>query len=83
MRCLVARGARVTVVPWDAALDTNLHDAFFISNGPGDPQVATCPPTWRQVCATTVANIRGLLTSPSPKPVFGICLGHQVAAGEA
>ncbi|NWX68335.1 PYR1 protein, partial [Alca torda] len=43
-------------------------DGLFISNGPGDPQL----------CRETVSSLRRVLDAPQPKPVFGICLGHQL-----
>jgi carbamoyl-phosphate synthase small subunit len=43
-------------------------DGFFISNGPGDPSVM-------DYAITTVKEILA-----SGKPVFGICLGHQLLA---
>ncbi|NXH14339.1 PYR1 protein, partial [Bucco capensis] len=68
VRCLCERGAAVTVVPWDHPLDTADFDGLFISNGPGDPQL----------CQATVSSLRQVLDVPQPKPVFGICLGHQL-----
>ncbi|XP_043962343.1 CAD protein [Gambusia affinis] len=68
IRCLAQRGARVTVVPWDHPLDANDFDGLFISNGPGDPQF----------CQATISNVRKVVCVDQPKPVFGICLGHQL-----
>ena len=69
IRCLEARGAQIDIVPWDFDLVNGMksHDGLFLSNGPGDPQM----------CKTTVENIRRVLEKSS-KPVFGICLGHQL-----
>ncbi|KAK2855926.1 hypothetical protein Q5P01_004661 [Channa striata] len=68
IRCLAQRGARVTVVPWDHPLDSADFDGLFISNGPGDPQL----------CQATINNVRKVVCVARPKPVFGICLGHQL-----
>ncbi|KAG7280374.1 hypothetical protein CRUP_022202 [Coryphaenoides rupestris] len=68
IRCLAQRGARVTVVPWDHPLDSADFDGLFISNGPGDPQF----------CQATIENVRKVACTERPKPVFGICLGHQL-----
>ncbi|XP_012543292.1 CAD protein [Monomorium pharaonis] len=72
LRCLLKRGARVDVVPWNYDLKTAEYDGLFLSNGPGDPSM----------CRVTVENIREILKQE--KPIFGICLGHQllsIAAG--
>ena len=68
LRLLSERGCRITVVPATTpaadvlALDP---DGVFLSNGPGDPATATY----------AIAAVRDLL---GKKPVFGICLGHQI-----
>uniref|UniRef100_A0A8C6VDJ5 Carbamoyl-phosphate synthetase 2, aspartate transcarbamylase, and dihydroorotase n=1 Tax=Naja naja TaxID=35670 RepID=A0A8C6VDJ5_NAJNA len=70
IRCLCARGAAVTVVPWDHHLDSTEFDGLFVSNGPGDPQF----------CQETIFSLQRVLELPTPKPIFGICLGHQLLA---
>ena len=69
LRCLVKRGARVDVVPWNHPLNEAEYDGLFLSNGPGDPEMAV----------ETVGNIRRVLDAAGEavKPIFGICLGHQ------
>jgi carbamoyl-phosphate synthase small subunit len=62
-------GCRVTVVPATTpakeALALGAH-GFFLSNGPGDPATVTYGvQATKELCA-------------SGKPVFGICLGHQI-----
>ena len=67
-RHLFDMGCRVTILPGTATADDVLAlkpDGVFLSNGPGDPE----PIDYAQ------AAIRGLL---GKKPVFGICLGHQL-----
>ncbi|XP_031835973.1 carbamoyl-phosphate synthetase 2, aspartate transcarbamylase, and dihydroorotase rudimentary [Nomia melanderi] len=74
IRCLLGRGARVDVVPWNYDLRKVEYDGLFLSNGPGDPSM----------CEITVRNIRSVLQSRTVTPIFGICLGHQllcIAAG--
>jgi carbamoyl-phosphate synthase small subunit len=68
LRRLEGYGANLVVVPADTDPDTILGlepDGIFLSNGPGDPAAVTY----------AIENIRGLL---SKKPIFGICLGHQL-----
>ncbi len=69
VRELAARGAAVTVVPYDADLETVLAlkpDGVLVSNGPGDPEPLHA----------TIALLRGLLERRVP--LAGICLGHQL-----
>ncbi|MFT7803066.1 CAD protein [Arapaima gigas] len=68
IRCLCTRGAQVTVVPWDYPLDPEDFDGLFISNGPGDPLF----------CKESIENLRKVVCVENPKPLFGICLGHQL-----
>nr|XP_018670940.1 CAD protein-like [Ciona intestinalis] len=68
IRCLVKRGARVTVVPWDFNFNNLEFDGLFLSNGPGDPEK----------CGATIKNIKDFLANKRTKPLFGICLGHQL-----
>ncbi|XP_030566289.1 CAD protein [Drosophila novamexicana] len=69
LRCLVQRGASVQLLPWSAELKEDQYDALFLSNGPGDP--ASCQPIVEQVKRVLQAG---------NKPIFGICLGHQLLA---
>ena len=68
--CLADQGAKVTVVPATAtAADVLSHnpDGIFLSNGPGDPAATG---------KYAVPTIKKLMETG--KPVFGICLGHQL-----
>ena len=70
LRCLVDLGCRVTAVPASTSANEVLAlapDGIFLSNGPGDPEAVTY----------AIATIRELL---GKKPMFGICLGHQLLA---
>ncbi|MGO9603102.1 MAG: glutamine-hydrolyzing carbamoyl-phosphate synthase small subunit [Candidatus Binataceae bacterium] len=68
LRRLVATGFRVRVLPAHSTAEQILAhnpDGVFLSNGPGDP--AALPYTYK-----AVAGVLG------KKPIFGICLGHQI-----
>lgn len=70
VRELTALGAEITVLPYDATREQILaHDpqAIVISPGPGDP---TDLPQ-------TIETLRELL---GRRPMFGVCLGHQLLA---
>ncbi|MCW4591058.1 glutamine-hydrolyzing carbamoyl-phosphate synthase small subunit [Gluconacetobacter entanii] len=72
LRCLSSAGCEVIVVPATATAEDILsHDpaGVFLSNGPGDPAATA---------SYAVPAIRGVLDAG--KPVFGICLGHQLLA---
>ncbi|KAG5446610.1 cad protein, variant 2 [Clonorchis sinensis] len=70
IRCFCRKGAKVTLLPSSSDLSTRINefDALFISNGPGDPSH----------CTHLVDQIRQWMKSN--KPLFGICLGHQLVA---
>ena len=71
LRMLAERGCKVTVVPAQTpAAEVLRHnpDGIFLSNGPGDPEP----------CDYAIAAAKELIETG--KPVFGICLGHQIMA---
>jgi carbamoyl-phosphate synthase small subunit len=68
VRNLVERGATVELHPCTASaaeVVANSPDAVFLANGPGDPAALEY----------VVDTLRELI---GPRPVFGICLGHQL-----
>jgi len=68
LRILAEKGCTIQVLPATARAEEVLAldpDGIFLSNGPGDP--AGIP--------GVVETVQGLL---GKKPVFGICLGHQI-----
>lgn len=68
LRLMAERGCRITVVPANTSADEVLAmqpDGVFLSNGPGDPAMVRY----------AIASVRELL---GKKPLFGICLGHQI-----
>ncbi|NOY05158.1 MAG: glutamine-hydrolyzing carbamoyl-phosphate synthase small subunit [Chlorobi bacterium] len=70
LRRLRAHGMKLHVVPASASADEILAlepDGIFLSNGPGDPAAVTY----------AIDTIRRLV---GKKPIFGICLGHQLLA---
>jgi len=70
LRLLASHGCRVTVVPATATAEEILAhkpDGIFLANGPGDP------------AATGTYAVPTLQTlMETGKPIFGICLGHQL-----
>ena len=71
LRNLIERGCQCRVFPAKtsfATMEAWNPDGYFISNGPGDPGAM-------QYASDTVREIIGL-----DRPLFGICLGHQVLA---
>jgi carbamoyl-phosphate synthase small subunit len=68
LRILAERGCTLQVLPAGATPETILElepDGIFLSNGPGDPAAVE----------KVVETVRELL---GKKPIFGICLGHQL-----
>lgn len=71
VHCMVERGAYVKVFPAKtpmAEIKAFNPDGYFISNGPGDP----APMDY------AIATVKEILKEE--KPLFGICLGHQLLA---
>lgn len=69
LKRLASYGCRIIVVPVDTSAEEILSynpDGIFLSNGPGDPAAVI----------EGIATTRSLLDSG--KPIFGICMGHQV-----
>jgi carbamoyl-phosphate synthase/aspartate carbamoyltransferase len=71
IRCFTNRGVELKVVPWDYDFltETEPYDGLFLSNGPGDPTTVK----------TTIAKLSELVQN-ADRPIFGICLGHQLLA---
>ena len=70
LQFLVDEGCRVTVVPAGMSAEKVLAlapDGIFLTNGPGDP-------------AAVVGADRTVAALIGKKPLFGICLGHQILA---
>lgn len=68
VRSLNKHGGNVIVVPYNTTAEEILAlkpDGIFISNGPGDPEDVK----------ETINTIKNLI---GKKPIFGICLGHQI-----
>jgi len=70
LRCLDSTGFNIMVMPADSSPEKLLSDEFdgiLLSNGPGDPSAV----------GYAIGNIKKIA---GKKPVFGICLGHQLLA---
>ena len=68
LRDLAKRGCEILVVPADYPAEKVLQEkpaGVFLSNGPGDPSLATY----------AVKNVQALL---GKLPIFGVCMGHQI-----
>ena len=71
LRSFAERGCAVRVFPSDTPLDSVLEwdpDGLFLSNGPGDPRAM---PDAVELAKEAIDTGR---------PIFGICLGHQLMA---
>jgi carbamoyl-phosphate synthase small subunit len=69
VRCLVERGCHVKVFPLNSSkadMDSFEPDGYMLSNGPGDPSAMPA----------SISLVKELVASN--KPIFGICLGHQI-----
>ena len=71
LRNLSKRDAYVKVFPYNTSFEEMASwnpDAYFISNGPGDPEPLS----------DAIAAVKEMIKTD--KPLFGICLGHQILA---
>ncbi len=66
IRSLLQFDTKIIRVPWDYDFYKLAFDGLFISNGPGNPEK----------CETTIEHLKSALENE--KPIFGICLGHQL-----
>jgi carbamoyl-phosphate synthase/aspartate carbamoyltransferase len=71
IRCFTERGVELKVVPWDYDFvnEAEPYDGLFISNGPGNPVTIM----------STVSRLAQAMKK-GDRPIFGICLGHQLLA---
>ena len=69
LRSLVRRDAAVTVFPWNYDFNAvrDQYDGLFLTNGPGDPGH----------CMEAALMLRRTIKEWN-KPIFGICMGHQI-----
>ena len=69
---LCDRDCEIKVVPWDHDITKEPYDGLFLSNGPGDPEMA----------ATTTEFVRQIVSGEAGvnpnHPIFGICMGNQL-----
>ncbi|MBT4824232.1 glutamine-hydrolyzing carbamoyl-phosphate synthase small subunit [Candidatus Woesearchaeota archaeon] len=68
LRSFLKKDVTLKIVPWNYDFNQEEYDGLFISNGPGDPTH----------CKETIENIKKAMELK--KPLFGICLGHQLLA---
>ncbi|KAF8894000.1 class I glutamine amidotransferase-like protein [Infundibulicybe gibba] len=69
LRSLIRRDAAVTVLPWNYDFNAirDQYDGLFLTNGPGDPSQ----------CIDAALQLRRTIQEWD-KPVFGLCMGHQI-----
>ncbi|KAE8580498.1 hypothetical protein XENTR_v10024445 [Xenopus tropicalis] len=70
IRQLVQRGAEVSLVPWNHDFSKMEYDGLFLTNGPGNPELAQ----------PLIQNLRKVFNSDRPEPVFGVSMGNEIAA---
>lgn len=71
LRNLAARDTYIKVFPYNATfeeLSSFKPHGYFVSNGPGDPEPLS----------STIETVKAIIGAK--KPLFGICLGHQIIA---
>ena len=71
LRFLISKNIEIIRVPWDYDFNDGSigrYDGLLISSGPGNPEF----------CTATLSHIRHTMTLG--KPIFGICMGHQLLA---
>lgn len=69
IRCLVDRGCHVRIFPMNTSIEemeSFQPNGYMLSNGPGDPSVML----------DSIELVKNIISLN--KPVFGICLGHQI-----
>ena len=66
IRSFLNRGISVLRVPWNYDFSGDKFDGLMLSNGPGDPTMIP----------ETIENVKKQMSKN--KPIFGICLGHQI-----
>lgn len=71
IRCFINRGVELKILPWnyDFLSESEPYDGLFVSNGPGDPTMVK----------ETIARLSRAMER-ADRPIFGICLGHQLMA---
>ena len=71
IRSLLKRNLNVEWVPWDYDFSKKKYDGLMLGNGPGNPDQL----------GMIIERVRECFKNK--KPIFGICLGHQIMAKAA